>query len=206
MVKVVVNVSTTWPELSTILTVTGWPVSASDVVPAIVNPALAALALAAALSLTLSAHAQIEFQPAGGGFRVAFPAQPRVTREQVSTRFGNTIGVMARYDRADGAQFFAQYTDYPSAAANEGPQRLFDGLKLGRTVKGELRFEERFQFDGNPAQREIVDWHAGTRPVIVSLDVLRGLRLYSVFCIVDRGVEVSPAVRDFIQSFALLPL
>ena len=44
-VSVVVNVSTIWPELSMILTVTGCPFSASDTVPAIANPVLAALTL-----------------------------------------------------------------------------------------------------------------------------------------------------------------
>jgi hypothetical protein len=73
-------------------------------------------------------------------------------------------------------------------------------------VKGAVRTAQRFQLDGNPAQREIVDWHFATRPVIVALDVLRGLRLYSIFCIVDSGREDGPDVRGFIDSFALLPL
>ncbi len=53
-VSVVVNVSTTWPELSTILIVTGWPLSASVVVPAMAKPALAALALTTLLLTMVS--------------------------------------------------------------------------------------------------------------------------------------------------------
>ena len=53
-VSVVVNVSTTWPELSMILTVTGWPFSASDTVPAMANPAPAAPALTTLLLAMVS--------------------------------------------------------------------------------------------------------------------------------------------------------
>jgi len=42
--------------------------------------------------------------------------------------------------------------------------------------------------------------------VIAALDVVRGLRLYSIFCIVDRGKESTAEVKDFFDSFALLPL
>ncbi|HZQ01241.1 MAG TPA: hypothetical protein VFB13_16980 [Reyranella sp.] len=165
------------------------------------------LALACALCFAGPASAQpVEFRPDGGGFRVQFPGPFKAKAEQVSTRFGNTHGVTATLERADGAKFYAQYVDYPPAAAQEGAQRLFESLTVGRTVKGAVRTAQRFQLDGNPAQREIVDWHFATRPVIVALDVLRGLRLYSIFCIVDSGREDGPDVRGFIDSFALLPL
>jgi hypothetical protein len=164
------------------------------------------LAFMPSLFLAAAAAAQVEFRPAGGGFRIEFFAPPQVTREQVSTRFGNTVGVTARLDRADGTQFYAQFIDYPPAAAREGAQRLFDSLRLGRTVKGDLRSEQRFQFEGHPAQRQKVELHIGTRPAIVALDVLRGLRLYSVFCIVDGGKQEADEIGRFIDSFALLPL
>ena len=165
------------------------------------------LALLGPLWLALPAAAQgVAFEPEGGGFRVQFPGPFHVAAEQVSTRFGNTHGVTATFERADGAKFYAQYTDYPPAAAREGAQKVLDSLRVGRTVKGNLRSEQHFQFDGNPAQRETIDWDFATRPVIVALDVLRGLRLYSVFCIVDRGKEGSAEVRAFLDSFSLLPL
>jgi hypothetical protein len=149
------------------------------------------------------AAAEVEFKPGGGGFRVVFPGGYRVRIEQVSTRFGNTRGVLAASER-DDVKLYMQYFDYPASAAREGPERLLDGLRFGRTVKGRVRFEERFQFAGNPAQREVVDLQVPGQPVIAALDVLRGLRLYSVFCIVDRGKESSDEVRRFIESFELL--
>lgn len=162
-------------------------------------------AIAALAMLAVPAWAQVEFRPQGGGFRVDFPAAPRVTNELASTRFGNTRSITAELERP-GAKFYAIYTDYPEAAAAESPQSLLDGIRVGRTVKGNIRAEQRFQIEGSPAQREVVDWHVGTRPVIVALDVLRGLRLYSVFCIVDRGQENGAEVRRFFDSFMLLPL
>ena len=112
----------------------------------------------------------------------------------------------AQLERADGVKFYMQYFDYPPAAAQESPLKLLDGLKNGRIVKGKVRFEQRFELDGNWAQREIVDWEFGSRPVIVAFDVLRGLRLYSVFCIVERDQEALPEVKAFFDSFAMLPL
>ena len=168
------------------------------VVPAFVG-------LVVALCAAGTCFAQVQFRPSGGGFQVDFPVAPRVANELVSTRFGNTHGVMASHERA-GVKFYAQYFDYPPSASQEGGSRLLDGLRLGRTVKGELRFEQRFLLEGNPAQREIVDWHVATQPVIVALDVLRGLRLYSIFCILERGQEDAGDVRRFFESFALLPL
>jgi hypothetical protein len=160
---------------------------------------------AAFLPLAASpAAAEVEFKPGGGGFRVMFPGGYRVRIEQVSTRFGNTRGVIASSER-DDVKLYMQYLDYPGSAAREGTQRLLDGLRFGRTVKGRVRSEERFQLDGNPAQREVVDLQVQGQPVIVALDVLRGLRLYSVFCIVAYGQEGSDEVRRFIDSFELLP-
>ena len=165
------------------------------------------LVLLGALCLALPAAAQgVEFKPEGGGFRVQFPGPYHVKVEQVSTRFGNTRGVTATLERGDGAKFYAQYTDYPPAAAREGAAKLLESLTVGRTVKGQLRSGQRFLLDGNPAQRQTIDWHFATRPAIVALDVVRGLRLYSVFCIVDHDKEDSPEVRAFLDSFSLLPL
>ena len=147
------------------------------------------LALLGALALATPAFAQVEFRPPGGGFRLEFPGPFRVRVETTSTRFGTTRGTTAQLELADGVKFYMQYFDYPPAAAQESPLKLLDGLKNGRIVKGKVRFEQRFELDGNWAQREIVDWEFGSRPVIVAFDVLRGLRLYSVFCIVERDQE-----------------
>ena len=172
----------------------------------ILTTRLLLLALAGLLCLAGPAVAQVEFRPSGGGFRLEFPGPFHVHIGQTSTRFGNTRGTTASLERADGIKFYMQYYDYPGAAAQEGPLRILDGLKNGRTVKGTVRFEQRFELDGNWAQREIVDWNFATRPVIVAFDVLRGLRLYSVFCIVERGQENEPEVKAFFDSFAMLPL
>ena len=167
---------------------------------------LSACLVFATAVLATPVWAQVDYRPAGSGFHVEFPGRPRVVEEQMSTRFGNTRGVTASFERADGAKFYAIYSDYPPAAANEGAQKLLDALRFGRMVKGTMRTEQRFLFDGEPAQRETVELQVAGRPVIVALDVLRGLRLYSIFCIVDRGLEDGLQVRRFLNSFTLLPL
>lgn len=165
---------------------------------------LAAMLGIASLAAT-PALGQVEYRPAGGGFRVEFPAQPITKKEISSTRFGPTPMESAELTRPKGGTCYASHSLYPPQAGSEDPQRLLDQIRVGRTVKGALRIQRRFQFDGLPAQRDVVDWQFGTRPVIVSLDVLRGPNLYSIFCIVDRGQEGAPDVTKFVDSFALLP-
>jgi hypothetical protein len=155
--------------------------------------------------LAVPAMAQTEYRPAGGGFRVEYPGRPIQKKEISSTRFGPTPMESAEWIRPKGGSCYANHTLYPPQAGSEDPQRLLDQIRVGRTVKGTLRIQNRFQYDGNPAQRDVVDWHVGTRPVIVSLDVIRGTHLYSVFCIVERGQETATDVTSFVDSFALLP-
>jgi len=166
---------------------------------------LIGLLLFTAAALATPALAQVEYKPAGGGFRIVFPGQPIFKKEISSTRFGPTPMESAEWLRPKGGTCYATHSLYPPQASSEDPQRLLDQIRVGRTVKGTLRIQKRFQFEGQPAQRDVVDWLFATRPVIVSLDVMRGTHLYSMFCIVERGQEDAPDVTAFIDSFALAP-
>ena len=167
---------------------------------------LAVWATVLALPGPALAQTAVEFRPAGGGFRVEFPGKFSVRTEDVNTRLGPTRVVTAEWVRADGGKCYAVHTRHFSGDMGEDPQRTFDRLRIGRTVKGNVRSEQRFLLENNPAQRQIVDWTGATRPVIVALDVARRGDLYSIFCIVDRGQEAMPDVQGYMNSFALLPL
>ena len=164
----------------------------------------AALILPALACPVAAQDGWVEYRPANAGFKVDFPGRPRVSSEETSTRFGRAHMIAARYERHDGAKFYANFTAYPPAAAAEPASKILDSLKLARTVKGKVRAEQRFMLAGLPAQRHTIDWHAGTRPVIVALDVIRTAAVYSIFCIVDFGQEDDPAVARFLDSFAVL--
>ena len=140
------------------------------------------------------------------GFRVDFPGQPVVNGSAAAgTRYGMSATVTATVTTDDGVTFYVTYTAYPAGTASREPQKVLDTMELGRTALGVVRSLQKFEFEGHPAQRAVVDWH-GPRPVvIVALDVTRGDWLYSVYCFAPRGQENTPSIARFIGSFTLLP-
>lgn len=146
------------------------------------------------------------FQPGGTGFRVDFPGPPVIEGDDsASSRYGKVATVTAKVAAGDGVMFYATYTVYPPGTASGEPQKVLDAVRLGRTAAGTPRSQQRLAFDGHPAQRDIVDWHGPRRVVIVSLDVVRGDWLYSIYCFAPPGLENSPAIARFLASFELLP-
>lgn len=151
------------------------------------------------------ARAEFELKPPGQGYRMTFPSQPRIRAEDVNTRFGPSGVVTAEWPRPQGGSCYFTHTRYLGGSVPEGPQLALDRVRFGRTVKGTMRVQKRFQFEGQPAQQDVVDTTFPGRPVIVSLDLVRAADIFSIYCIVDRGQEESPDVQKFIGSFALVP-
>lgn len=161
-------------------------------------------AVTAALPLG-AAQAEFELKPPGQGYRMTFPGKPRIRAEDVNTRFGPSGVVTAEWLRPQGGSCYFTHTRYLGGSVPEGPQVALDRVRFGRTVKGTMRVQKRFQFEGQLAQQDIVDTTFPGRPVIVSLDVVRGADVFSVYCIVDRRQEEAPDVQKFIGSFAFVP-
>jgi hypothetical protein len=173
--------------------------------------ALRRSALLALLALWTAAPAAAQqwttFQPGGmTGFCVDFPGTPTITGNRAAgTRYGRSATVTASVTTDDGVTFHVTYTAYPAGTASREPQKVLDTMELGRTAVGKVRSHQKFDFDGHPAQRSVVDWHGPQKMVIVALDVTRGDWLYSVYCFAPHGLENSPAIARFIASFAFLP-
>lgn len=167
--------------------------------------ALFALAALAAVMPLGAARAQFELKPPGQGYRMVFPTQPRIRAEDVNTRFGPSGVVTGEWLRPQGGSCHFTHTRFLGGSVPEGPQVALDRVRFGRTVKGTMRVQKRFQFEGHPAQQDVVDTTFPGRPVIVSLDVVRAADIFSVYCIVDRGQEGAPDVQKFIGSFAFVP-
>ena len=162
----------------------------------------------AALMLVMQvgvARAEYELKPHGQGYRMIFPSQPRIRAEDVNTRFGPSGVVTAEWPRPTGGTCYFTHTRYLGGSVPEGAQMALDRVRFGRTVKGTMRVQKRFQFEGQPAQQDVVDTTFPGRPVIVSLDVVRAADIFSVYCIVDRGQEEAPDVQNFVGSFAFVP-
>jgi hypothetical protein len=172
-------------------------------------PRRAALLCLLALGTAPPAAAQqwITFQPGGlTGFKVDFPGKPTIEGDSdASTRYGKAATVTAKVEAADGTVFHATYTAYPAGTASGEPQNVLDAVRLGRTAVGTLRSQQRFSFQGHPAQRDVVDWHGPRPTVIVALDVTRGDWLYSIYCFAPPGRENGAAIARFLASFTLLP-
>lgn len=162
--------------------------------------------LLAAVVAALPAAAQVPYQPPGDGFRVEFPGQPTAAdAERASTRYGAALTATVSYTSPGGIDFYATRTAYPPGSASGEPQKVLDTVRIGRTAVGTLRMQRRFAFEGNPAQRDVVDWHGPRRLVIVAFDVMRGDWLYSTYCFAPPGQENDPAIERFLASFTLLP-
>jgi len=167
---------------------------------------LPALSVLAALLATAGAtHAEVEFKPQGQGYRVVFPGQPKVRAEDVKTRFGPSGVVTAEWVRPAGGSCYLVHTRYLGSTVPEGPQKALERVRFGRLVKGTLRSQKRFEFEGHPAQQDVIDTTLPGRPVLVSLDAVRAADIFSVYCIVDRGQEAATDVQGFIGSFTLSP-
>jgi hypothetical protein len=161
--------------------------------------------LAALFTIAGVARAEVEFRPQGQGYRVVFPGQPKVRAEDVRTRFGPSGVVTVEWARPAGGSCYLVHTRYLGSTVPEGPQKALERVRFGRLVKGVLRSQKRFEFEGHPAQQDVVDTTLPGRPVIVSLDAVRGADIFSVYCIVDRGQEAATDVQEFIGSFTLSP-
>ncbi len=163
--------------------------------------------LALAAARPAAAQQWVAFQPGGlTGFRVDFPAKPAISGSNAAgTRYGRSATVTAKVTTGDDITFHVAFTAYPAGTASREPQNVLDTVQLGRTAVGTTRSRQKFDFEGHPAQRSVVDWHGPQRLVIVALDVTRGDWLYEVFCFAPPGREDDPAIARFLASFALLP-
>jgi hypothetical protein len=172
-------------------------------------PRRAALLSLLALGAAAPAAAQqwMTFQPGGlTGFKVDFPGKPEIEgTADASSRYGKAATVTAKVEAADGVIFHATYTAYPAGTASTEPQSVLDTVRLGRTAVGKMRQQQRFSFEGHPAQRDIVDWHGPQPMVIVALDVTRGDWLYSIYCFAPHGLENGASIARFLASFTFLP-
>ena len=169
--------------------------------------AFIALLSLAILGIAASAEAQqswVEYRPAGEGYRVEFPAVPKITKEDINSHLGKASFTYAEYESKGGFILVAMQTVYPSSPPD--PQAFLDIASASgvKSANATLREEKRLTVGGKPARRMIMEMP--DKLVGVALVVLNGNHLYNTMAVVPQGQESSADVQRFIESFALVPM
>jgi hypothetical protein len=163
---------------------------------------LLALALGSAV---FSANAQqwIDHRPNGGGYRVAFPAQPIETRRTVDTDVGRVNMRTSAVEIGDKIYITIDST-YPSDFRMGDAEANLDTARDGGVVNvhGTLLSEERLSIDHAPARRLVIDIPHGNKAA-EALMVLDGHRLYQAVYLGPRGSQKTDDAKRFLSSFKL---
>jgi len=166
--------------------------------------------LAALLSLALAGGQAVQGQnwidhrPNGGGYRVAFPAQPI---EDGGRNVDTTIGAVKMRTSAveiGGKIFMTIDSVYPSNLAMGDPESDLDIVRDGgvQNVNGKLLSEERLSIDNAPARRVVIDIPHSNQAA-EALMVLDGHRLFQAVYLGPRDGQGKDEAKRFLSSFAL---
>jgi hypothetical protein len=145
----------------------------------------------------------VEHRPPDAGYRVEFPAAPKVAKENIDTPVGKAVVTMAEYEKNGSFVLVAMHTVYPSGPPD--PQIFLDGALDGglKSANATLREKKQLTVGGKPARRIVMEMPDGLMGV--ALVVLDGNRLYNAMAVVPRGEVNSADVERFLNSFALVP-
>ena len=145
----------------------------------------------------------VEHRPPGAGYRVEFPAAPKVSKEDIANPAGKVVMTFAEYEKSGGFALVAMHTVYPSSPPD--PQIFLDAARDSavRHANAKLREEKKLTVGGKPARRLVVEMPDTL--VGVALVVLDGNHIYNTMAVVPPGEVNSADVERFLKSFALVP-
>ena len=167
------------------------------------------VSLAALLSLTLAgaqavqAQQWIDHRPNGGGYRVAFPAQPIEDGRNVDTTLG-AVKMRTTAVEIDGRIFMTIDSVYPANLPMGDPESDLDLVRDGgvQNVNGKLLSEERLSIGNAPARRVVIDIPHSNQAA-EALIVLDDHRLFQAVYVGPRGTQSTEQANRFLSSFAL---
>jgi len=167
------------------------------------------VSLAALLSLALAgaqavqAQQWIDHRPNGGGYRVAFPAQPIEDGRNVDTTLG-AVKMRTTAVEIDGRIFMTIDSVYPANLPMGDPESDLDIVRDGgvRNVNGKLLSEERLSIGNAPARRVVIDIPHSNQAA-EALIVLDDHRLFQAVYVGPRGTQSTEQANRFLSSFAL---
>lgn len=164
-------------------------------------PAALLIALLAWLAPAL-AQQWVEHRPPGAGYRVEFPAAPKVSKQDIDSPVGKAVMTFAEYEKTGGLALVAMHTVYPSGPAD--PHIFLDGARDSglKNANAILREEKKLTVGGKPARRLVIEMPDTLMGV--ALVVLDDDRLYNTMAVVPRGQVNSADVERFLNSFALV--
>ena len=142
----------------------------------------------------------VEHRPPDAGYRVEFPAAPKVSKENIDTPVGKAVVTFAEYEKTGGFALVATHIVYPSGPPD--PQVFLDAARDSglQSAKATLREEKQLTVGGKPARRMVMEMPDTLMGV--ALVVLDGNRLYNTMAVVPRGEVNSADVERFLKSFA----
>jgi hypothetical protein len=145
----------------------------------------------------------VEHRPQGAGYRVEFPAAPKVSKEDIANPAGKIVMTFAEYEKSGGFALVAMHTVYPSSPPD--PQIFLDAARDSavRNANAKLREEKKLTVGGKPARRLVVEMPDTL--LGVALVVLDGNHIYNTMAVVPPGEVNSADVERFLKSFALVP-
>ena len=163
----------------------------------------ALLSLALAGAQAVEAQTWIDHRPNGGGYRVAFPAQPIEDGRNVDTTLG-AVKMRTTAVEIDGRIFMTIDSVYPANLPMGDPQSDLDIVRDGgvRNVNGKLLSEERLSIGNAPARRVVIDIPYSNQAA-EALIVLDDHRLFQAVYVGPRGTQSTEEANRFLSSFAL---
>jgi hypothetical protein len=135
------------------------------------------------------------------GFRIDFPAQPALQKQNVPTQAG-TFELRAYLAQVDPSAYFVGICDYGTAVANRDPQTVLQGAKDGAlaNVQAHLVSEQKITLNIIPGlafEGENTSMH------FTAHIFLAGTTLYQVLVAAPIGNTTSEPAR-FLDSFGLI--
>lgn len=145
----------------------------------------------------------IEYQPAGGRYRVDMPATPKAATVPVPIGPGATVPMTEATAMVDRVAYIASYVDYPtSVTKNAAPDVILTQVRNGSAAGNTWRDEKKLQL-GRSEGREYVVMRSDGGVVVTRAYWVRG-RLYQLVVDGKQGVEQAADTRRFLESFSLV--
>lgn len=163
------------------------------------------IACGAASLPPVAARAQgwLEYKPEGGRFRVDLPVLPKIAIVQVPIGNGNSVPMTEATSVVSRVAYIASYVDYPpaitkGAAADVILTKVRDGAATGGTYRDERKLQL-----GKVEGREYTVVQGNGNVAVTRTYWSRG-RLFTLVVDGKPGIEIQPATRQFLDSFALV--
>ncbi|HEX4608011.1 MAG TPA: hypothetical protein VH092_07385 [Urbifossiella sp.] len=169
------------------------------------RPAAAGLFLVLAAAAAGAQPDGVEINPAGGRFKIRFPAQPREKTQKASTPIGELTIYAATYATPEGNVLLVSQTDYPADAAKPADHpTLLAGAGEALVAKDGKKVSDTavtFGPDKTAGREVVVD--KGKVQLRFRM-LIRDNRLYQIGAVGTGAFVTGKGTTEFLDSFELV--